>query len=122
MVKWPKPGRKPNNQTNRPVEEHRYPEIRIYLAQGKVEAIPQIPPPPTDSPKTKSKSGDPTPPWKKHIEIAGFCVLVVYAAATVLMYFANKNSSEAARDAANAAQTSASIAASTMQIDQRPWI
>jgi hypothetical protein len=86
-----------------------------YLAQGEPPVVPHIPPSPTDPQKSNSQKCDPTPPWKKRLEIAGFCVLVVYAIFTGLMYCANKKAADAAKSAADTAHDS-------LVLSERPWI
>ena len=115
MAKWNKPGRKPKNEASEPVQERYGPEIKIYLAHGKVETISQVPPSPTDPPRPNTHGYDPTPRWKKRIEITGFVVILIYTVFTGLMWFANKKSADAAQSAAN-------TATETLHVSQRAYI
>lgn len=53
------------------------------------------------------------------LEILGFIVLAIYAVFTGFMYFANRNSADAARDAALAAKQSADTQEHSFQMEKR---
>jgi hypothetical protein len=56
------------------------------------------------------------------LEGFGLFVLVVYALATIAIWCANKKAADAAKEAANAAQTATAIASKQLDLSERPWI
>jgi Ca2+/Na+ antiporter len=57
--------------------------------------------------------------WKPLLEIVGIALLAVYTAYTIKMYRANKQSADAARDAAVAAKQSADTQEDSFQLERR---
>jgi len=57
--------------------------------------------------------------WKPLVEIVGIALLAVYTAYTLKMYRANKQSADAARDAAVAAKQSADTQEDSFQLERR---
>jgi hypothetical protein len=109
------PSRKPQDQAAKSVHPEHGPTINIYLAGGKVQSIPQVPPTPSNTKKAETQGEDNTPPWKKRLEISGFFVLLTYTVFTGFMTCANRKAAFAARD-------SADTASETMKTDQRAWV
>ncbi|HWZ43518.1 MAG TPA: hypothetical protein VNW97_08565 [Candidatus Saccharimonadales bacterium] len=107
-----------DDETKQPEIPQDQAAIKGDLALGESPIIQEIPPTPSDSPKTckTSKHGnDNTPPWKKCLEISAFVVGLVYAIFTALMYCAN-------RDSADAAKRAADTAAKQLEMAERPWV
>jgi hypothetical protein len=98
------------------------PGVKANLTPGEFMTVPKVPPPPTNPPQTSATGYDPTPRWKKRLEIAAFCVLLVYTVFTVLMYFANKKAANAAQSAANTADATLKSSQSAFRQEQRPYL
>jgi hypothetical protein len=112
----------PDDKTAASVHKQDTPDVEANFTPREIMTVPKVPPSPTDSTKSDGKRYDPNPPWKKRIEIAGFCVLVVYAAFTVLMYFANKKAANAAKSAAETASNALVDSRKFSMLQQRPYI
>ena len=76
---------------------------------------PQIPPPPVHKKESTTCKPDPTPPWKILLETTGLATLIIYTIFTGLMYYANK-------EAADAAKNSADVAREALEATQRAFI
>jgi len=56
--------------------------------------------------------------WKPLVEISGLILLAAYTGFTILMYFSNKKSADAAKSAADTAAQQGAF----LEVSQRPWI
>jgi hypothetical protein len=113
---------KPYDKTADSVHPQDTPGVKANLTPRELMTIPKVPRAPTDPTRTSAEGNDPTPKWKKRLEIAAFFVILIYTIFTALMYCANKKAADAAASAAGTAEQALQDARKNFLVEQRPII